>query len=141
MVAECRARKVRYHVGRDSDAERVYRAEAGLERQLPSGTVGIEEAQRWVKRIAFAEDVDPPRVIYSPLSRRLDGLAFTEDATIVVGAKNPTRLTLLHELAHFLGTTGHGSRFRRDLVRLVRTHLSRTHADVLESQFGDPPLD
>ena len=126
---------MRYHVGRDSDAERVYRAEAHLERHLPSGTVSIDEAQRWVERIAFAEDIDPPRVIHSPLSRRLDGLAFTDDATIVVGSKNPSRLTLLHELAHFLGTTGHGARFRRDIVRLVRIHLSQTHAEILNIEI------
>ena len=125
-------------MARDSDAEQVYRAETLLEQRLPTGTLTIEEAQNWVERIAFAEDIDPPRVIHSPLSRRLDGLAFTDDATIVVGVKNPTRLTLLHELAHFLGTTGHGPRFRSDLVRLVRTHLSRTHAEVLEAHVGDP---
>jgi len=126
---------VRYHVGRDSDAERVYRAEAGLERQLPSGTVSIAESQRWVERIAFAEDIDPPRVIHSPLSRRLDGLAFTDESVIVVGSKNPTRLTLLHELAHLLGTAGHSPRFQVTLVRLIRTHLSRTHAEILESEL------
>ena len=131
MVAECRVLKVRYHVGRDSDAERVYRAEAHLERHLPSGNVSVVEAQRWVERIAFAEDIDPPRVVYSPLSRHLEGLAFMDHATIVVGSKNPTRLTLLHELAHFLGTIGHGPRFRAELVRLVRTHLSQQHADFL----------
>ena len=136
MVAECRARKVRYHVGRDSDAERVYRAEARLERLLPTGTLTIEQAQNWVERIAFAEDIDPPRVIHAQLSLRLDGLAYTEHATIVVGSKNPTRLTLLHELAHFLGTTGHGPRFRRNFLRLVRTQLTHLHADILNEEIG-----
>lgn len=125
-------------MARDSDAERVYQAEAHLEQHLPSGTVSIVEAQKWVEHVAFAEDIDPPRVVYSRLSRRLDGLAFTERATIVVGSKNPTRLTLVHELAHFLGTTGHGPRFRQDLVRLVRIHISRMHAEVLESILRDP---
>ena len=125
-------------MARDADAELVYRAETLLEQRLPTGTVSVVEAQRWVERIAFAEDIDPPRVVYSPLSRRLEGLAFTDHATIVVGSKNPTCLTLLHELAHFLSTTGHGPRFRRDLVRLVRIHISYMHAEILESIFRVP---
>ena len=124
-------------MARDADAELIYRAEALLEQLLPTGTMKLEDAQHWVERIAFAEDIDPPQVIYSSLSRRLDGLAFTDYGTIVVGSQHPSRLTLLHEIAHFLGTTGHGPRFQSDLVRLVRTHLSQPHSECLLQLLQD----
>jgi hypothetical protein len=37
-------------------------------------------------------------------------------------------MTLLHELAHFMGSFGHGPVFRENLAALLRRHLSIQHA-------------
>jgi hypothetical protein len=112
----------------NADARKVARAEKNLESQLPTRKLGLSEAQAWLTEIAHAEDIDPPLIIHGRLSRCTHAAAVPEHHVIVVASKRPTQLTLLHELAHFMGSMGHGSRFQELLTDLLRRHLSIHHA-------------
>jgi hypothetical protein len=120
-------------VATDPDAELVYRAEAHLEQELPTRKLSLAEAQALVNKISHAEDIDPPNVLHLPISRQLDALAVPEDRVIVVRTRRPTQLTVVHEMAHFIGDLGHCSKFRTMYLRLVRTHISIDHFLALES--------
>ena len=117
----------------DPDAELVYRAEATLERELPTRRLTFTEAQELVDLISHAEDIDPPKVLHLPISRRFDALAVPEDRVIVVRTKKPTQLTIVHEMAHFLSEMGHGVRFHRTYLVLIRRYLSINHSQILKS--------
>ena len=136
-VAECRAHKVRYHVGRDSDAEHVYRAEAEVDRTLPSGSMNLDDALDWITRIAHAEDVEPPGLFCSRLQGRTVAFACLTNHAIVVGSRKPTRLTILHEFVHLTTSVSHGREFQRELIRLTRKFLSIQHS-LLLSRCLDP---
>ena len=135
VVAECRARKVRYHVGRDSDGERVYRAEAVVDRTLPSGSMNVDDALDWITRIAHAEDIEPPSLFWSRLQGRTMAFACLTNHAIVVGSRKPTRLTILHEFVHLTTSVSHGREFQRELIRLTRTHISIQHSLLLSSRL------
>jgi predicted metal-dependent hydrolase len=45
-----------------------------------------------------------------------------------VSSSRPSKLTLLHELAHLMGSMGHGPHFQDLYEGLVRRHLSLQHA-------------
>ena len=128
-----RARKGRYHVGRDSDAERVYRAEAEVERTLPSGSLDVDDALDWITRIAHAEDVEPPGLLRLPLRGRTIAFACLTDNAIVVRSRKPTKLTVLHEFVHLTTSVSHGREFQRELIRLTRIHLSMQHSLFLSN--------
>ena len=119
------------HVATDPDAEAVYRAEAILERELPTRKLSLTEAQDLVDKIAHAEDIDPPKVLHLPISRRYDALAVQDERVIVVRTKRPTQLIIVHELAHFLGGMNHGSSFKRTYLELLRRHVSFYHASKI----------
>jgi hypothetical protein len=107
-----------------ADAKRVAAAEAALEAEMPTKQLSLEEAQRFVEHIAHAEDLDPPLVVYRKVRTKFDGLAVCDAHAIVVTSRNPSELTLLHELAHFIGGMDHGPRFREVYVGLVARHHS-----------------
>ena len=121
------------HVATDHDAEFVLRAEALLERELPTRKLTLKEAQDLVDRISHAEDIDPPKVLNFPITRRYDGLALPNERVIVVRTSGPTQLTIIHEVAHFLGGMDHGARFRRTYLELLRRHVSIDHHSILET--------
>lgn len=106
-----------------------------LEAQLPTRKLSLNEAQTWLTEIAHAEDFDPPLVIHGQLSRCTDAVAVRDHHTIVVASKHPTQLTLLHELAHFTGSAGHGPRFQDSLAVLLRRHVSILHATTFLSEL------
>ena len=106
-----------------------------LESQLPTKKLSLNEAQAWLAEIAHAEDIDPPLVIHGRLSRCTAAAAVPEHHTIVVASKHPTQLTLLHELAHFMGSMGHGPHFQGSLAELLRRHVSFLHATTLLSEL------
>ena len=112
----------------DVDADEVSRAEAVLEARLPTKVLNLKQAQAWLQTIAHAEDIDPPIVLKARLARRIEGLAVYDNHAIVVRNSKPTQITLLHELAHFMGSSGHGPVFRENLTALLRRHLSIQHA-------------
>jgi hypothetical protein len=120
-------------VATDSEAEVVYRAEAILEQELPTRKLSLKEAQDLVDRISHAEDIDPPKVVHLPISRQFDALAVPHERLIVVRTSRPTQLTVVHEMAHFIGDFGHCSKFRTMYLRLVHTHISIDHFLALES--------
>ena len=117
----------------DPDAELVYRAEALLEQELPTRKLTLKEAQDLVDCISHAEDIDPPKILHLPISRQYNALAAPGERLIVVRTSRPTQLTVVHEMAHFIGDLGHCSRFRTMYLRLVRTHISIDHFLALES--------
>ena len=121
------------HVATDPDAEAVYRAEAILERELPTRKLSLAEAQALVDTISHAEDLDPPKVLHLPISRQFDALAVPKVRVIVVRTKRPTQLTIIHEMAHFLEESGHGEGFRRKHLELVRRFVSLDHSTHLQS--------
>lgn len=133
---------MRYHVARDSDAELVYRAEAELERVLPTKTLTTHEALVWVAQIAHDEDTDPPRIISAPLRGRTVAFACKDNQTIVFGTRKVTELTVLHEFAHLTTSGGHGAQFQRELIRLARKYLSLQHSQTLSINMshGSRPL-
>ncbi len=135
VVAEYRVLKVRYHVGRDYDAECVYRAEAEVDQSLPSGSMNRDDALDWITRIAHAEDVEPPGLFCSRLQGRTMAFACLTNHAIVVGSRKPTRLTILHEFVHLTTSVSHGREFQRELIRLTRTHLSMQHSLLLSSHL------
>jgi len=108
-----------------ADAKRVAAAEAALEAEMPTKRLSLEEAQCFVDHVAHAEDFDPPLVVYRKVRAKVDGLAVGDAHAIVVTSTTPSELTLLHELAHFIGAMDHGSRFQRVYVGLVRRIVSR----------------
>ena len=116
-----------------ADAKRVAAAEAALEAEMPTKRLSLEEAQRFIDRVAHAEDFDPPLVVYRKVRAKVDGLAVGDAHAIVVTSTTPSELTLLHELAHFIGAMDHGSRFQRVYVGLVRRIVSRDLVMRLET--------
>ncbi len=107
-----------------ADARRVAQAEAALEAEMPTKRLTLEEAQRFVDHVSHAEDFDPPLVVYRKVKAKVDGLAVGSAHAIVVTSTTPSELTLLHELAHFIGGMDHGPRFQEVYVRLVRRFVS-----------------
>jgi hypothetical protein len=116
-----------------ADAKRVAAAEAVLEAEMPTKRLSLEEAQHFVDHVAHAEDFDPPLVVYRKVRAKVDGLAFGDAHAIVVTSRNPSELTLLHELAHFIGGMDHGPEFQRVYVGLVNRHLSASDGRTLTS--------
>ena len=115
------------HVATDPEAEAVYRAEAILERELPTRKLNLSEAQALVDQIAHAKDIDPPKVLRLPISRQYDALAVPDERVIVVRTKRPTQLTVIHEMAHFIGGMSHDDRFSQTYLCLTRHYLSFDH--------------
>jgi hypothetical protein len=116
-----------------ADAKRVAAAEAALEGEMPTRRLSIEEAQSFVDHVAHAEDFDPPLVVYRKVKAKVDGLAVGDALAIVVTSTTPSELTLLHELAHFIGAMDHGPRFREVYARLAHQNLSALHGNTLAS--------
>ena len=123
---------------RDADANEVAQAEAVLETLLPSKVLNLKQAQAWLETIAHAEDIDPPIVLKARLARRIEGRAVYDNHSIVVRNSKPTQITLLHELAHFMGSSGHGPVFRENLTALLRRHLSIQHALIFNEALKSP---
>ena len=107
-----------------ADAKRVAAAEAALESETPTRRLSLAEAQRFVDHVAHAEDFDPPLVVYRKVRAKVDGLAVGDAHAIVVTSTTPSELTLLHELAHFIGGMDHGPRYQEVYVGLVERHTS-----------------
>jgi hypothetical protein len=116
-----------------ANAKRVAAAEAALEAETPTRRLSLAEAQRFVDHVAHAEDFDPPLVVYRKVRAKVDGLAVGDAHAIVVTSTTPSELTLLHELAHFIGGMNHGPEFQRVYVRLVGRFVSATFASVLHA--------
>ena len=119
-----------------ADAKRVAAAEAALEAETPTRRLSLAEAQRFVDHVAHAEDFDPPLVVYRKVRAKVDGLAVGDAHAIVVTSTTPSELTLLHELAHFIGGMDHGPRFREVYVGLVDKHLSSKCSSHLQSSLN-----
>jgi hypothetical protein len=71
-------------------------------------------------------------VVYRKVRAKVDGLAVGDAHAIVVTSTTPSELTLLHELAHFIGDMDHGSEFLRVYVGLVTRFMSRESAVRLQ---------
>jgi hypothetical protein len=115
-----------------ADAKRVAAAEVALEAEVPTKRLSLEEAQRFIDHVAHAEDFDPPLVVYRKVKAKVDGLAVGDAHAIVVTSTTPSELTLLHELAHFIGGMDHGPWFKRVYVGLVGRFISRERGIKLE---------
>ena len=113
-----------------ADAKRVAAAEAALEAEMPTKRLSLEEAQRFVDHVAHAEDFDPPLVVYRKVRSKVDGLAVGDAHAIVVTSRNPSELTLLNELAHFIGDMDHGLEFQRVYVAMVGRFVSEDSAEA-----------
>jgi hypothetical protein len=114
-----------------ADAKRVAAAEAALEAEMPTNRLSLEKAQRFVDHVAHAEDFDPPLVVYRKVRAKVGGLAVGDAHAIAVTSTTPSELTLLHELAHFIGSMDHGPRFQETYVGLVARHHSPAIAHKL----------
>ena len=124
-----------------SEADRTYAAEDTFELEMPTRTFSLKEANDWVAMIAEAEGVDSPLVFKSKMSQKTEALAFSKEWCIAVRKSNPTQLLLLHEMAHLLcANKNHGTEFRTELVRLVRSYISFPHAAALHKTFADRGL-
>ena len=114
-----------------ADTKHVAAAEAALESETPTRRLSLAEAQRFVDHVAHAEDFDPPLVVSRKVRAKVDGLAVGNAHAIVVTSTTPSELTLLHELAHFIGGMDHGPEFQRVYVGLVARHHSPAIAHKL----------
>ena len=121
-----------------ADAKRVAAAEAALEAETPTRRLSLAEAQRFVDHVAHAEDFDPPLVVYRKARSKVDGLAVGDAHAIVVTSTTPSELTLLHELAHFIGGMDHGPEFQRVYVGLVERHAREEHRTKLREILNGP---
>jgi hypothetical protein len=74
--------------------------------------------------------------VYRKVRAKVDGLAVGDAHAIVVTSTTPSELTLLHELAHFIGGMDHGPRFQRVYVGLVDKHLSSKCSSHLQSSLN-----
>ena len=119
-----------------ADAKRVAAAEAALEAETPTRRLSLAEAQRFVDHVAHAEDFDPPLVVYRKVRAKADGLAVGDAHAIVVTSTTPSELTLLHELAHFIGGVDHGPEFQWVYVRLVGGFVSRECAARFQTMLA-----
>lgn len=119
------------------NTRRVAQAEAVLESRLPTLRLTLEEAQHWIERVAYSEDVDPPLVTRQPLARRLFGVTMADSHVIVVRHARPSQLTLLHELTHLMGHESHGPAFQRTLTDLLSRHISREAASLLAELLAE----
>lgn len=119
-----------------ADAQVVARAEAALEKELPTRRLTLGEASEWLTRVAHAEDVDPPLLIRVGLPRCVKGALLVDDHAIVVPTSSPSQLTLLHELAHAMGHVGHGPDFQETLSGLLRQHVSLQHSMEFVGSLG-----
>ena len=115
-----------------ADAKRVAAAEAALEAETPTRRLSLAEAQRFVDHVAHAEDFDPPLVVYRKVRATVDGLAIGDAHAIVVTSTTPSELTLLHELAHFIGGMDHGPKFQEVYVGLIGRFVSTQCAARLQ---------
>jgi hypothetical protein len=118
-----------------ADAKRVAAAEAALEAEMPTKRLSLEEAQRFVDHVAHAEDFDPPLVVFRKVRAKVDGLAVRGTHAIVVTSTTPSEMTLLHELAHFIGGMDHGPEFQRAYVGLVGRFISATCSARLHTEL------
>ena len=119
-----------------NETERTYAAEDAFELEMPTRTLLLDEANEWLAMIAEAEGVDRPLVFKSKMSKNTDALALTSEWCIAVRKTNLTQLLLLHEMAHLLcANKNHGTEFRTELVRLVRSYISLPHAAALQKTF------
>jgi hypothetical protein len=66
-------------------------------------------------------------VVYRKVKAKVDGLAVGDAHAIVVTSTTPSELTLLHELAHFIGGMDHGPEFQR----LYRGLVARQHSPAI----------
>ena len=119
----------------DPDAELVYRAEALLEQELPTRKLSLAEAQALVNKISHAEDIDPPKVLHLPITRQFDAFAVPKQHVIVVQTSQPTQLTIIHEMAHFIGGMAHDDRFSQTYLFLTRHYLSFDHFSWLQNEI------
>jgi hypothetical protein len=121
-------------VATDPDAKIIADAEAVLESELPMPRLSLSEAQEWINHIAFIDDIDPPKLYLCPISQRYDALAVADERVIVVRVAQPSQLTLIHEMAHFIGAMNHGVEFLQNYLRLLRRHVSIQHAALLAAK-------
>jgi hypothetical protein len=70
--------------------------------------------------------------VYRKVRAKVDGLAVGDAHAIVVTSTTPSELTLLHELAHFIGSMDHGPEFQRVYVGLVERFMSAPPARRLQ---------
>ena len=121
-----------------SEADCTYAAEDSFELEMPTRTLSLDEANGWLAMIAEAEGVDKPLVFKSKMSKNTDALALSSEWCIAVRKTNLTQLLLLHEMAHLLcANKNHGTEFRTELVRLVRSYISLPHAAALQYSFSN----
>ena len=124
-----------------SETQRTYAAEDAFELEMPTRVLSLNEANDWLAIIAEAEGVDSPLVFKSKMSKNYLALALPAEWCIAVRKSKVTQLLLLHEMAHLLcANKNHGTEFRTELVRLVRSYISFPHAAALYNLFGRKSL-
>lgn len=118
-----------------------YAAEDAHERAMPSRTMDVDEARRWLEAVAHAEDIEPPLLVVRRNNGRAEACAVREHSAIITYRTRPTAHALLHEVAHLAcANASHGREFRTMLVGLVRRHVSLPHAANLHAEFASRGL-
>ena len=123
------------------EASLTYEVESRYEDEMPTRALTLAEAAAWLEELCAAEDLDPPMLRHSRLSRNIEAAALPDEWCIVVRDVAPTQHTILHELAHLsCANKGHGAEFRTQLVRYTRRHISVEHAAFLHRLFMNADL-
>lgn len=113
-----------------------YACEDVAESETGSRIIASREVGRWIEDVCHREDIDVPTVLVSRLSRSALASANEQEHSICIRGKSTTVAVVLHELAHLsVGVGSHGVVWRDEFTRLVRTHISVSHAALLHSLF------
>lgn len=124
-----------------TDQALVYACEDVVIAELGERTVRSEDVSRFVDSVCEAEDVDTAEVVFGRAGTRTVASVEMDARRICIRGAATGSSTVIHEVAHLTSGSGdHGRRFRSELVRLSRAHLSVEHAALLHRLFVEVDL-
>ena len=116
----------------------VYAVESVVAQVLPSATLNLSTAQRFLSDLCMEVSVDEPELIVKRIGGGFSACASHEHYTIVLSTKTTNGLELCHELAHLMSGkgVGHHEDWRTNFVRLARIGVSVEHGALLHSLYN-----
>lgn len=119
-----------------------YACEDIVDAEVGSRSIASREVSEWIERVCEKQDLDPPEILVSRLSRTSLASAVPDDHSICLRGKETTVATVLHELAHLaVGADSHGVLWRDEFTRLTRAHISVSYAGLLHSLYAGVGLE
>lgn len=133
---------------RDSQRQKVYRAESAYDYQAKTGRVSFESAQDTVTRLAGSFKVGTPKVNHNPRLRRVSGQYVARENLIEFSAVSPLLSVVVHEFAHHLsrerikgkklyGLRAHGGGFTEAMLDATEEVMGAANRKILNSAYID----